>query len=80
MSDECSVTVVRAWSQANQLSNLLIRMINDSQDDTSDRHFTSIDDAVEQLRLWLTVFEQSIDPSVRPSSTRRRDDADETLG
>ncbi len=76
MSDECSVTVVRAWPQANQPSHLLIRMINDQQEATSDRHFTSIDDAVEQLRRWLTEFKQSVDPSVGPSTSQRHHDAD----
>ena len=78
MSDECWVTVVRAWSQANRRSQLLIRMINNHGQVTRDRPFTTIDEAVDQLRRWLIEFEQSLTRTDTASTTRHGDDATET--
>ena len=55
MSDEGWGTVVRTWSQWNPRSRLLIRMIHAGGSGSRDRHFATVDEAVEQLRRELKI-------------------------
>jgi hypothetical protein len=53
-------------------------MINNHGQVTRDRPFTTIDEAVDQLRRWLIEFEQSLTRTDTASTTRHGDDATET--
>ena len=78
MSDQFLITVVRAWSQQSDYSNLVITMINNQGHESCDRHFTSIDEAVEQHRQWLIEFDRVVERGAGSPTTRHPDDGDET--
>ena len=60
MSDISWSTVVRAWHHGHEHSGVIIRMINNFDGRVQQRSFTSVDDAVAQLHLWLEELEDNV--------------------
>ena len=59
MNRDWWVTVVRAWPQENTKSRLVIRMVNSTAQSVDDQRFASIDEALDQLRIWLENLEEA---------------------